>query len=176
MLAGAVVQTGALFAMGGLGTPRTPTQPEKKGITAMVTVFGLGYYFGWAPLSHVISAEVPTTRLRDPTYALASLFNVAIQFAVSFSIPYLLYAPYANLGSKVGFIFGAFAACALVFTYFCIPEGKGKTLEEIDQLFLEGVKIRDFGKRRPAIPAAALELDEKGTTAVQSGKVHVEEA
>jgi hypothetical protein len=53
-------------------------------------------------------------------------------------------APYAALGSKVGFIFGSFAICSIVFTYFCIPECKGKTLEEIDRLFLEKVPIRKF--------------------------------
>ena len=111
----------------------------------MVSIFGVGFSLGWAPLSHVVTAEVPTSRLRDQTYATASVFNIVIQFSVSISIPYLLYAPYANLGSKVGFIFGTSAVGALLFSWFCIPECSGKTLEEIDQLFLEGVPIRKFG-------------------------------
>lgn len=101
MLAGAVVQLGALMTMGGLGTVSDPSLAIMSGITAMVTVFGVGFQLGWAPLSHVVAAEIPTTRLRDATYAFGAIFNIAIQFAVSFSIPYLLYAPYANLGSKV---------------------------------------------------------------------------
>lgn len=101
MLAGAVVQVGALMTMGGLGTVSNPSKAIASGITAMVTVFGVGFQLGWAPLSHVVAAEIPTNRLRDATYAFGAVFNIVIQFAVSFSIPYLLYAPYAALQSKV---------------------------------------------------------------------------
>lgn len=146
MTVGALIQTGGLFTMGALGTRTNPSKAVKAGIVSMVTVFGVGFALGWAPLSHVVAAEIPTQHLRDMTYALGSIFNIAIQFAVSFSIPYLLNEPYAGLGSKVGFIFGATAFCAVIFTWFCIPECGGKTLEEIDELFLEGVLIKQFGK------------------------------
>lgn len=33
---------------------------------------------------------------------------------------------------------------AIVFAYFMIPECMNRTLEEIDQLFLDGVSIRGF--------------------------------
>ncbi|TGJ82197.1 hypothetical protein E0Z10_g6576 [Xylaria hypoxylon] len=151
MVTGAIIQTGALFSMGGLGTVASPSLSIRTGITTMVTIFGVGFQLGWAPLSHVVAAEIPTTQLRDQTYALGSVFNIAIQFVVSFSVPYLLNAPYANLGSKVGFIFGSTAFLAIFFSYFCIPECSGKSLEEIDELFLDGVPIKDFkkeGKRR----------------------------
>ena len=71
--------------------------------------------------------------------------NGIASFAVNFSIPYLLNAQYANLQSKVGFIFGSFAFLCFVFTYFCIPECTGKTLEQIDYLFHNGVPLRKFG-------------------------------
>lgn len=144
MIMGAAIQMFALYIMGGLGTRENPSFPVRQAITAMVSLFGIGFTLGWAPLSHVVTAEIPTTRLRDVTYATASIFNICIQFSISFSIPYLLFAPYANLGSKVGFIFGTSALGALFFSYFCIPECKGKTLEEIDQLFVERVPIRKF--------------------------------
>ncbi|KAJ8112649.1 hypothetical protein OPT61_g5023 [Boeremia exigua] len=146
MATGALIQCGSLFTMGGLGTQANPSYAAKAGIVSMVTVFTVGFQIGWAPLSHVISAEIPSQRNRDATYALGSICNIAIQFAVSFSIPYLLNEPYAGLGSRVGFIFGSTAVLALLFTVFCIPECKGKTLEEIDELFLEGVPLRKFGK------------------------------
>ncbi|EXJ80884.1 hypothetical protein A1O3_07172 [Capronia epimyces CBS 606.96] len=152
MIAGSLVQMGSLFAMGGLGIDKVPSYSARQGITAMVAIFGAGFCLGWAPLSHLITAEVPSSRLRDQTYALASVFNVAIQFAVSFSIPYLLYAPYANLGSKVGFIFGSIATCALIFSYLCIPELKNRTLEEVDWLFVQGTPIRKFGTAKADIP------------------------
>ena len=61
-------------------------------------------------------------------------------------IPYLIYDDYAGLGSKVGFIFGSVMILALFFIYFCVPECKGKTLEEVDALFNNNVPLRHFGK------------------------------
>ena len=57
--------------------------------------------------------------------------NVTTNFVVAFTLPYLLNAPYANLQSRVGFVYGPMAALAFVFAYFCIPDCKGKSLEEV---------------------------------------------
>jgi hypothetical protein len=71
---------------------------------------------------------------------------VITTFVVSFTVPYLLNAPYANLGPKVGFIYGSFAVLSVVVTYFMIPEMKGRSLEEVDELFASGVSLRAFDR------------------------------
>lgn len=144
--------------MGGLGTVKNPDFQIRTGIATMVTIFGVGFQLGWAPLSHVVAAEIPTTRLRDMTYAFGAIFNIAIQFAVSFSIPYLINVQHAGLGSKVGFIFGTTAFFAMLFSYFCIPECGGKTLEEIDHLFLQKTPIRAFGKTTAQIDTSEVDV------------------
>ena len=142
---GGFIQIASLFVMGGLGASSSdPSKPYKIGIISMLTVFGFGFASGWAPVSHILTAEVPSTRLRDMTYRTASAVNIIIQFVTTFATPYLLNAPYANLGAKVGFIYGGAAVLATIFAWFCVPECKGKTLEEIDRLFLDGVPIRKF--------------------------------
>ena len=142
--------------MGGLGTVASPSYSIKATIVSMVTVFGVGFQLGWAPLSHVVAAEIPTQRLRDTTYALGSVFNIAIQFAVSFSISEYLFV----------------AAGAVLFTWFCIPECSGKTLEEIDELFLEGVSVRKFRKTRATVPTAQYKGDgKKGDMKIESVEV-----
>lgn len=70
--------------------------------------------------------------------------DLAESFVVAFTLPYLLNAPYANLQSKVGFIFGSLAFCAVIFVYFCIPECSGRSFQEIDNLFEAGVSVRKF--------------------------------
>ncbi|KAL6399447.1 High-affinity glucose transporter ght2 [Ilyonectria robusta] len=45
-------------------------------------------------------------------------------------MPYLINARYANLGGKVGYIY----------------ELKGRSLEEVDQLFASGAPLRNFAK------------------------------
>jgi hypothetical protein len=44
----------------------------------------------------------------------------------------------------VGFIFGGLAISSFVFAYFCVPEMKGRSLEEINQMFQDGVPVRQF--------------------------------
>ncbi|KAF1966597.1 MFS general substrate transporter [Bimuria novae-zelandiae CBS 107.79] len=92
MLLGAILQTCALFTMGGLGTPAAPTLGMRTGIIAVLSIFTFSFSLGWAPLSHVVSAEIPAQHLRDKTYAIGAVFNITIQFAVSFSIPYFINA------------------------------------------------------------------------------------
>lgn len=147
------------MTMGGLGTVENPSHSVRTSIVVMVTLFSVGFSLGWAPLSHVVAAEIPTTGLRDLTYALGSVFNIVIQWAVAFSIPYLIDDAYAGLGSKVGFIFGSTAFLATLFSWFFVPECGGKTLEEIDELFIRGVPIRKFH-------TAQMNLDLEGSDVV----------
>lgn len=131
--------------MGGLGTVSNPTDSHKIAIVSMLIVFSAGFVFAWAPPTYVITTEVSALRLRGASQRTTSIVNVLMNFAVKFSLPYLLYAPYAALGSRVGFIFGAITVCALVFTFFCVPECKGRTLEQVDRMFIEGVSLRHSG-------------------------------
>ncbi|KAF5368059.1 hypothetical protein D9758_004471 [Tetrapyrgos nigripes] len=49
--------------------------------------------------------------------------------------PYIQDSGYGNLGSKIGFLWGAFTFASIFFVYFFIPEMKGLTLEQLDYLF-----------------------------------------
>ncbi|KAJ0162987.1 High-affinity hexose transporter HXT6 [Colletotrichum tanaceti] len=149
LLVGAVWQFAAIVTMGSLGTVVDPSFAVKTSIVAMLTVFAAGYVFAWAPLNYVVTTEIPALRLRDASQRTASMVNVLANFLVNFSIPHLLYTPGAGLGSKVGFIFAGILVFALVFTWFCIPECKGKSLEQIDRMFNEGIPLRNFGKYKP---------------------------
>jgi len=42
-----------------------------------------------------------------------------------------------NLGAKVFFIWGGLCTCALVYTYFLVPETKGLSLEQVDRMLEE---------------------------------------
>lgn len=92
----------------------------------------------------MILGEVASQRVKEKTNDLAVSVSVVTTFIVSFTLPYLLNAPYAALGAKVGFVYGSFAVVAVIVAYFKIPEMKGRTLEEIDQLFASGVSMRRF--------------------------------
>ncbi|CEN59436.1 hypothetical protein ASPCAL01886 [Aspergillus calidoustus] len=146
LLFSSCVLIAGLITMASLGVEEPITTPRMKGVVAMIVVFGCGFACGWGPLTYVVVTEVTSLRLRDHTSRLGFAINVCFNFAVNFSVPYLVFPDEVGLGSKVGFIFGAVALLSLVFTYFCVPECKGKTLEQVDWLFNNGVRLRDFGK------------------------------
>lgn len=64
--------------MAGLGS-KSESTAYKTGIISMLTIFGFGFASGWAPVSHIITAEIPSARLRDMTYRTASTVNILIQ-------------------------------------------------------------------------------------------------
>ncbi|KIX03630.1 uncharacterized protein Z518_07183 [Rhinocladiella mackenziei CBS 650.93] len=160
LIAGSVLQSGSMLAMGGLGTNSTLTDSQAVGITALLTIFYGGFCLGWAPIYHILTAEIPNSRMRDMTYTVASVVTVVTQFAVAFTIPYLYYEPYAALGPKIGLIFGSLAVCTLVFAIFCIPECRKLSLEEVDHLFMNKTPILKFGKHKHGqiLPPEVLEI------------------
>lgn len=85
-------------------------------------------------------------------------------FVTSFTVPYLINEQYANLGAKVGFIYGSTNFLMVALTYFFIPELKGRTLEEVDQLFETGAPLRKFKglRTRTAVEVYRDEVDRKG--------------
>lgn len=78
----------------------------------------------------MLSAEIPSIRLRNIIYRRASMVNILTQFTVTISMPYLLNEPYAALGTRVGFIFDSAALLFMVSIYICLPECEDRSLEE----------------------------------------------
>lgn len=64
-----------------------------------------------------------------------------LSFVSNFILPYCIEA----LNSKTGFVFGSVSFLGVLFIFFCVPECKGKTLEQVDRMFQEGVPLRKFG-------------------------------
>lgn len=65
LLIGSAVQSITMFVMGGLGTLDAPSKGIKIGITAMLSLNYYGFVFGWAPIYHIISGEIPNSRKCD---------------------------------------------------------------------------------------------------------------
>lgn len=54
-------------------------------------------------------------------------------------------------GAKYGYVwFGSNFAC-VIFFYFFMPEMKGRSLEELDEMFLNRVSVRQFPKYECAL-------------------------
>lgn len=77
---------------------------------------------------------------------IACCISITTTFVTSFTLPYLLNEPYAALGGKVGFIYGSICFSFIIWTWFFIPELKGRSLEEVDQLFAMKIPMWKVGK------------------------------
>ena len=54
---------------------------------------------------------------------------------VGFTSPYIMNAPYGNIGGKIGYIFAGMSVLSLIFAVLWVPELRGRSLEEVDELF-----------------------------------------
>ncbi len=65
----------------------------------------------------------------------------------------------ANLGTKVFYIWGSTCFCCIIFAYFCIPETKGLSLEQVDLLYQNVEPVRSVWYRKQLL-AEGTELSE----------------
>lgn len=80
LIIGASIQAPALLTMGGLGTATEPTEQIKVAIVSMMVIFLCGFTFGCASVTYVLSAELPSTRLRDITFRSGSVVSVVTKY------------------------------------------------------------------------------------------------
>lgn len=148
LLIGGAFMAVFFFIFGGIGSIHEDSRSGAM-TNLMVACLMLFYFFynlSWAPVSFIVVSEIAAQRVREKTNLFACVISVLTTFTTSFTIPYLISDKYANLGAKVGYIYGSTSLIMVIATYFCIPELKGRTLEEVDQLFASGMPLRQFGK------------------------------
>ena len=67
------------MTMGGLGTASSITDQMKAGIVSMLAIVNFGFSIAWAPLTYVVSTELPALRLRDMTLRVGFVVNVMMK-------------------------------------------------------------------------------------------------
>lgn len=99
-----------------------------------------------------IAGEVSAVRLRAKSMAIGFTFNYFFSTVWNVAIPYLYNTDEANLGGKIGWIFAAMGLIALVVIYFEVPETKGRSFEDLDEMFNENVRAREFRSHQCCLP------------------------
>lgn len=93
------------------------------------------------PIGWIIVSEVFPLSIRGVSMSICVLSNFAFNFFVVASFPILL----NRIGGAWTFwIFGIISIICLFFVYFCIPETKGISLEQIEENWKNGVNPRKF--------------------------------
>ncbi|KAA1478057.1 general substrate transporter [Dentipellis sp. KUC8613] len=101
---------------------------------AVLQVFS--YSMFWGPTPWVYLGESFPLRVRPKSIALGSATNWLWNFLLSFFSPRIA----ADIGPLILLIFFGMLVFGYVYVYFMIPETKGLSLEEVDQLYRDGVR------------------------------------
>lgn len=93
----------------------------------------------------VVTGEIFPLKHRAKALSMTTATNWLLNWAIAYSTPYLVnYGPgNANLQAKIFFVWFACCFLCITFVFFMIRETKGLTLEEVDEMYEEGVGARE---------------------------------
>ncbi|PIG87430.1 high-affinity glucose transporter, partial [Aspergillus arachidicola] len=142
---GAILLGGTMFGTGiaiATGDTSSGSSPAATASIALLILWYCMYGFTWGPGCWVVAGEIGTGQLRERTLFLASMGSFLTSVPINFVNPYVQ----ARLGGSVTFIYGGFSVVALIWVFLMVPETKGRSLEELDDMFQAGVLTRRFKK------------------------------
>lgn len=103
------------------------------GILAFVASFAVSL----GPVMWVLFSELFPNRVRAVAISFVGFINSVVSFLVQLIFPWEL----SSIGTApTFFIYGLFAALGLIFIFLKVPETKGKSLEELQVIFLKKCK------------------------------------
>jgi MFS family permease len=126
-----------------LGTERLKTHRDAlltAGLSIHATVvlaaiigFVASFAISLGPVMWVLLSEIFPNQYRGLAMSLVGFWNSAVSASVTFIFPWEL-SHFGPAGTFLGY--GLMAAAAVIFVLMCIPETKGKALEELEKLLL----------------------------------------
>ncbi|KAF4625570.1 hypothetical protein G7Y89_g12597 [Cudoniella acicularis] len=108
--------------------------------------------------------EFPSQRLRSYTLGIASCVTFLGAWLTTFTAPYFINPDALNWGPKYGYIWFPICLVGAAWAWLYLPEVKGRSFEEIDEMFEAHVPSRKFrGYRCVGIASVALVGEEEKT-------------
>ena len=146
--------------------PHGRDRPSSKGAGNCMIVFACFFIFcfatTWAPVAYVIVSETYPLRVRGKAMSIAIACNWVWGFLIGFFTPFIT----SSIHFNYGYVFMGCLVFAFFYVFFFVPETKGLTLEEVDEMYAEGVlpwKSSSWippSRRGAGYDAAALTHDE----------------
>ncbi|KAL5119606.1 hexose transporter hxt5 [Pleosporales sp. CAS-2024a] len=129
-----------IFAsVGHFSLDREQPRNTKSAATAMICFacfFIFGFATTWGPMIWTICGELYPSRYRAKAMALSTASNWLWNFLLAFFTPFITGA----IDFRYGYVFAGTNILGGLIVYFFVIEGQGRTLEEIDTMYLLGVK------------------------------------
>ncbi|KAK9442266.1 mrt [Metarhizium brunneum] len=143
-LSGQIIMCILLLAIGCTAFAGKENAAAQWAIGSMLLVYTFTYDATVGPVCYSLVAELTSTRLRTKSVVLArNCYNI-VGIVTNIMTPRMLNPTAWNWGAKAGFFWtGTCLACA-IWTYWRLPEPKGRTYAELDVLFENGISARKF--------------------------------
>ncbi|KUI53358.1 Maltose permease MAL31 [Cytospora mali] len=122
------------------------TSPSSWGQSALAVVCNLVYDVTVGPYCFVLLSEVSSARLRGMNIGLATMVYQGVAIGFAMAVPFLINEDQAAMGGKIAFIFAGLGGLCTLYCFFCLPETKDRTFEELGHMFAAGLPSRKFGE------------------------------
>ncbi|GIJ88745.1 hypothetical protein Asppvi_007672 [Aspergillus pseudoviridinutans] len=134
-----------LLAMGFLGlVPHAHRDQASLATGSMMICWALVYQLTVGTVAYSLVAELSTRRLQIKTVVLGrNLYNIVGIICGVFT-PYMLNPTAWDWGNYTGFFWGGICFLCIIYTYFRVPEPRGRSFAELDLLFERKVSARKF--------------------------------
>jgi len=153
-LIGTAVLTCLLLIIGILDVVPTSNTGPVYGQVACIIAFAFAYLLTIGPMGWTLFAEISSSRLRSRTIGLGIVVQNSFGVLMNIVVPLLINPDAANLGGKIGFIFGGTALASVVWVFLRVPETAHRSFEELDWLFEIRVPARRF--KEYVVPAQGM--------------------
>ncbi|KAJ5099172.1 hypothetical protein N7532_006173 [Penicillium argentinense] len=121
---------------------------ENRHASLTIAILSFIFNFFWASsffsLSSLMPSEMATPKLRHYTMSYTITCQEITAVITTLAVPQLTSADAANLGAKTYLVFAGCMACIIVFMYFYMPETRGRTFAEIDEMYAAKVPARKW--------------------------------
>ncbi|CAI4490890.1 AEL_collapsed_G0024800.mRNA.1.CDS.1 [Saccharomyces cerevisiae] len=119
--------------------PNGQNNGSSKGAGNCMICFACFYIFcfatTWAPIAYVVISECFPLRVKSKCMSIASAANWIWGFLISFFTPFITGA----INFYYGYVFMGCMVFAYFYVFFFVPETKGLSLEEVNDMYAEGV-------------------------------------
>ncbi|KAJ5273245.1 Major facilitator-type transporter ecdD [Penicillium angulare] len=100
-----------------------------------------GFATTWGPAAWVVIGEIYPLPIRAKGVALATASNWFWNCIIAVITPYIVDENEGDLKVKVFFVWGSALFLCLLFAFFCVPETKGLSLEQVDKMLEESTPM-----------------------------------
>ncbi|KAL8369478.1 hypothetical protein RB595_000004 [Gaeumannomyces hyphopodioides] len=169
-LAGEAAMVIILALIGFVSLAGTQNTPVSWAIGSLLLLFTFVYDCTVGPVCYSLVSELSSTRLKIKTVVLArNLYNL-LSILSNVITPSMLNPTAWNWGARAGFFWAATCAVSFVWTFFRVPEPRGRTYAELDLLFEAKVSARKFKSTVVDMPHQSMDTMEKTPTNASAEK------